>query len=252
MLAEDNQLNQEVALSLLGDVGMTVDVANNGREAVEMASRTAYDLVMMDILMPELDGCAATTHIRQLPGYGQTPILAMTANAFDEDREACMVAGMNDHIGKPVNPEVLYMTLYKWLERSGKAARPEVPSEDRLLAAMAALPGIDLQLALRSVRGQASRLVRFMARFSGEHAGDARQLCDFLAQGQRPEAQGMAHTLKGLAGTFGLVELQRHAGDVEQAIKHELTEAAIAPLLDALAEQLTIVCTAIDRLPVAN
>ena len=249
LLAEDNLLNQEVALSLLGDVGLAVDVANNGNEAVDMATRNAYDLIMMDILMPELDGCAATTRIRQLPGYARTPILAMTANAFDEDREACMAAGMNDHIGKPVNPEVLYVTLYKWLERSGKAAKPEPPAEDRLLAAMAALPGIDLQLALRSVRGQAARLVRFMARFSGEHAGDAQQLRDLLAEARLAEAQGMAHTLKGLAGTFGLVELQRHASDVEQAFKHGLSAEVIGPLLDVLDEQLTIACGAIDCLP---
>ncbi len=249
LLAEDNLLNQEVALSLLGDVGMLVDVANNGNEAVEMASRNAYDLIMMDIQMPELDGCAATTRIRQLPGHVRTPILAMTANAFNEDREACMAAGMNDHIGKPVNPEVLYVTLYKWLERSGKVTKPEAPAEDRLLAAIAALPGIDLQLALRSVRGQGQRLVRFMARFSSEHAHDAQRLGECLAAGQRAEAQNMAHTLKGLAATFGLVELQRQASDIEQALKHEMTEAAIQPLLDPLAAQLNIVCTAINSLP---
>ncbi len=248
LLAEDNLLNQEVALSLLGDVGLAVDVAINGTEAVDMAARNAYDLIMMDILMPELDGCAATTRIRQLPGYARTPILAMTANAFDEDREACIAAGMNDHIGKPVNPEVLYVTLYKWLEWSCKAAKPERPAEDHLLAAMAALPGIDLQLALRSVRGQAARLVRFMIRFSGEHAGDAQVLHDLLAEGRLAEAQGMAHTLKGLAGTFGLVELQRHASDIEQAFRHGLSVEAIGPLLEVLGEQLSIACSAIDRL----
>ena len=116
LLAEDDPINQEVALELLGDFdGLLVDVADDGAMAVDMATRRHYDLILMDMQMPKMDGIAATIAIRQLSGYALTPIVAMTANAFAEDRERCIEAGMSDFIAKPVNPELLDATLYHWL-----------------------------------------------------------------------------------------------------------------------------------------
>jgi signal transduction histidine kinase len=115
LLAEDEPINQEVSRGLLEDVGLAVDLAEDGVAAVEMAQLTPYALILMDMQMPNLNGVEATRAIRALPGYAQTPILAMTANAFDEDRQVCLDAGMNDHIGKPVDPERLFETLLKWL-----------------------------------------------------------------------------------------------------------------------------------------
>jgi CheY-like chemotaxis protein len=115
LLAEDEPINQEVSRGLLEDVGMAVDLAEDGTEALAMAQRTPYDLILMDMQMPNLNGVDATKAIRALPGYATTPILAMTANAFDEDRRICIDAGMNDHIGKPVDPDKLFETLLKWL-----------------------------------------------------------------------------------------------------------------------------------------
>jgi signal transduction histidine kinase/ActR/RegA family two-component response regulator len=117
LLAEDEPINQEVSQGLLEDVGLAVDVAEDGREALAQAQRNRYDLVLLDLQMPLLNGVDAARAIRALPGYAQTPILAMTANAFDEDRLACLAAGMNDHIGKPVDPDLLYETLLRWLDR---------------------------------------------------------------------------------------------------------------------------------------
>ena len=115
LLAEDEPINCEVTLKLLSDVGMTVCIAEDGRAAVEYLERQVFDLILMDMQMPNLDGLGATERIRQLPNGRRVPIVAMTANAFSEDRQRCMTAGMNDFLTKPVDPDVLFATLLKWL-----------------------------------------------------------------------------------------------------------------------------------------
>jgi signal transduction histidine kinase/ActR/RegA family two-component response regulator len=117
LLAEDEPIAQIVSRGLLEDVNLVVDIAEDGVQALELARQNRYALILMDMQMPNLNGIDATRVIRMLPDHARTPILAMTANAFDEDRQACLAAGMNDHIGKPVNPQVLFETLLKWLER---------------------------------------------------------------------------------------------------------------------------------------
>jgi signal transduction histidine kinase/CheY-like chemotaxis protein len=117
LLVEDDLINQEVAKLQLEGVGLKVDLAKDGEQAVEMASRTAYDLILMDVQMPKMDGLAATRAIRVLPNRATVPIISMTANAFDEDRQACLGAGMSDHLGKPFMPEELYAVLVKWLKK---------------------------------------------------------------------------------------------------------------------------------------
>lgn len=118
MIAEDEALNQEVTVYLLREAGLHPDVAANGLEAVEMAGATDYAIILMDVQMPRMNGLDATRAIRALPGREATPILAMTANAFDEDREKCLAAGMNAHLGKPYRPETLYAALLEYLRRS--------------------------------------------------------------------------------------------------------------------------------------
>jgi CheY-like chemotaxis protein/anti-sigma regulatory factor (Ser/Thr protein kinase) len=120
LLAEDEPINQEVSIMLLEDVGFEIDLAADGVEAVNRARQKPYDLILMDIQMPNLNGHDATRAIRAASLNTKTPILAMTANAFDEDRQACLLAGMDAHIGKPINPDVLYGVLLSWLSGVAK------------------------------------------------------------------------------------------------------------------------------------
>ncbi|MFZ2974389.1 MAG: ATP-binding protein [Ferribacterium limneticum] len=115
LLVEDEPINQEVSMSLLEEAGLSVDLAEDGEVALALAGQNQYALILMDMQMPRMNGVDATRAIRGLPGYAQTPILAVTANAFEEDRQICLAAGMNDHIGKPVMPDLLFDTLLKWL-----------------------------------------------------------------------------------------------------------------------------------------
>lgn len=254
LLAEDNPLNQEVALGLLGDVGLRVDIANNGVEAVRMASGQRYDLIMMDLKMPELDGIAATRQIRLLPGYALTPIVAMTASAFDEDRDASLAAGMNDHIAKPVEPGRLYATLLRWLPVPAVAAvetaaeSVPAPVGDALSQRLEAIPGFDLAVAMRSVRGQLPRLAIFLRRFLEEHGEDPLRLQQEIQDGLVQEAERRAHTLKGVAGTFGMQHLQALAAGVEEALKKGEDIKRVSALLDVLAEGMNALCSALDDL----
>lgn len=118
LLAEDEPMNQLVSRLNLEQVGLVVDVAADGRIAIDMATQGDYDLILMDLQMPNLNGIDATKAIRLLPGYATTPIVAVTANAFEEDRKSCLEAGMNDHLSKPVHAKTLYETAFKWLSRA--------------------------------------------------------------------------------------------------------------------------------------
>jgi PAS domain S-box-containing protein len=228
LVAEDNPINQEVAQALLRDAGLSADMAVDGRSAVEMASARHYDLILMDVQMPRMDGLDATRAILALPGHARTPIIAMTANAFNEDRQACLDAGMCDHVTKPVNPDVLYATLLKWLPADIPGTRvPNAPTavETSTLAPstqpqvdLTGIEGLDPSIGLKSLRGNVKSYASLLGRFIDGHAHDMDELRRQLGLGDATEARRIAHSLKGAAGTLGMVTLQGLARELETAI----------------------------------
>ena len=243
LLVEDNELNQEVGRGLLAEAGLVVDVAGNGEEALRMIGSTDYELVLMDMQMPGMDGLTATRLLREMPERSDLPIVAMTANAMSQDREACLAAGMNDFVRKPIDPRELWIALLKWIKPRERAVAdqavetgsPEPAGEVELPSEIA---GLDMALGLSHMLGKKTLYLSLLRRFSSDQGEVGGEIAAALDAEDGKKAERLAHTAKGLAGNIGATRLQEKAAALEGSIREGWDRRKIDELLAPFSAEL--------------
>jgi signal transduction histidine kinase/DNA-binding response OmpR family regulator len=236
LVAEDNEINQQIAVELLESAGASVAVAADGLQAIERvrsAGASGFDAVLMDVQMPVVDGIEATRRMRGMPAFADLPIIAMTAHALAEERERCIAAGMVDHVSKPIDPDVLYATLARWVRARAGAAPVAATAGATVLPEVEGLHQAD---GLQRVAGNEKLYLRLLRQFLEQQAGTAQSLSRALALGDHETAARIAHSVKGVAGNIGFQELHADAAALEKAIERrdgvEPAQARFAAGLD--------------------
>ncbi|MRV73998.1 response regulator [Duganella sp. FT92W] len=268
LLVEDNSVNQEIAAELMATLGICVDVAENGKAALErlhQAGPDAYSLVLMDLEMPEMDGHEATRQLRLDSDFDELPVVAMTAHVLPDIRERCLAEGMQDYISKPIEPERLYTVLTRWLvhaklPQQGREMPPTAvllnspnspgSSNSACGDAVLHIDGIDSERGLRHVAGNAELYVQLLDRFRLAQRHAAEDIDAALAQGDLALASRSAHTLRGVAGGVGATAVEQAAQVVELALQRMAAPTPSASLfapLAALGGALAAVVAALDR-----
>jgi signal transduction histidine kinase/DNA-binding response OmpR family regulator/HPt (histidine-containing phosphotransfer) domain-containing protein len=225
LVVEDNELNQEIVTELLSGNNFTISVANNGLEAIAAVEREEFDLIFMDIQMPEMDGLEATTTIRE-KGYTQVPIIAMTAHAMTGDRDKSLGAGMNDHVTKPLDPNKVYETLVQWIPEKEQDEIPESDQEDTSetseiddVILPKEIPGISIENGLERMNGNASFYLKLLEKFQNAYnPSDIDTLKIWLRNDEKTEAKRWVHTIKGVSGNIGALDLQKQCIILETSI----------------------------------
>lgn len=260
LLVEDNPINQEVVHDLLELVGARVSIASDGQQGIRLLDTQPFDLVLMDVHMPIMDGFEAARVIRADPRFAALPIVALTANALEGDRERCLAAGMNDYIAKPIDPQQMFPTLLRYLpaaatdpaDRSerGVSAAPQHPlgaDVDAILAALAETPGINVSAAVARMMGRRDLYAKLACRIAAERAGLLTELEQALRSGDREAMAGLIHGAKSTLGALGAGDLQQRCvalqsrlrkGDATDDVGAEIAafSADFAVLLERLKE----------------
>ncbi|NEP56557.1 MAG: PAS domain S-box protein [Symploca sp. SIO2G7] len=261
LLVEDNEVNQLIAQKLLQNVGLNTDLATNGREATEKVQVCSYDLILMDIRMPEMDGLEATRRIRSMAEAGNiekerfatVPIVAMTAHAMNSDRSKSLEAGMNDHVSKPVNPQELFAALVRWIPPGLYSPSPvpsSFPSCTIADAPQVTLSGINVDAGLARLNGNWSDYQYLLKRFHATQQQSAEQIQAALNQNDWSQAFFLVHTLKGSAGNIEANHLYQSAGSLEKDLQTQpLDPEIIATKALSLSQNLQQVLQSISSLP---
>lgn len=250
LLAEDNLLNQQIATEILEDEGLVIDVANNGQEAVDMVNKKAYAMVLMDMQMPIMDGLEATRTIRKNFSNDDLPVLAMTANASDADRKKCLASGMDAHITKPIDPDLLFTEIAKWIKPNNTP-----PITNKTLAittketqTIPEIKGVDTNLGLKVAAGKVSLYIKMLKTFSTDQVNAVENIKKAIEKNDFATGQLIAHTLKGTCGSIGATELQNKAEILESHLKEKMSHAKIVELLDVIQPRLLLVIGSIHEL----
>lgn len=257
LLVEDNELNQEVAMELLHQAGFLVDIADNGAIAMNMLHNQDkdYDMVLMDMQMPVMDGVTATREIRKQAKWSALPIIAMTANAMASDRDRCIDAGMNDYLVKPIDPDQLWMTLRRWIkplrEVTLTTVKPAHKQSD--VVTIAPVAGLDVKAGLHHALGKEALYTSLLRKFSDGQKDFPERLAEAMTQGDLVLAERLAHTFKGLCGQIGAGELRTMAESLEQSIRNREPKEQIQATLKLVPDTLAELVSAIDkRFPVVE
>jgi signal transduction histidine kinase/DNA-binding response OmpR family regulator/HPt (histidine-containing phosphotransfer) domain-containing protein len=255
LLVEDNSINQQVATELLESAFIEVDLAENGSEAVTAVNKTEYDLVLMDIQMPYMDGYEATRIIRKHSDPSKDlPIIAMTAHAMKGDREKSLKSGMNDHITKPIRIQELFNTLAKWIKEIKNPVLEKDIVQKNILPKQnpvdpdfpESIPGIDITAGLQIVNHNYGLLKKLLQEFAVDYPGAADKIGNMIENNDHESARILAHTIKGIAGNLGAGQLYFDAQALEDCLKNnEMTEAEL--LFAKFSEELTKVILAINK-----
>jgi two-component system sensor histidine kinase/response regulator len=278
LLVEDNEFNQQIASELLTDAGFIVYIAENGRISIEMLDKRPYDIVLMDMQMPVMDGVTATQEIRRDERFRDLPILAMTANVMEADVERCREAGMQDHIGKPIDPDELFGKLLKWMKpRKGKEVQkttvtPSLEIKEKVQEHSAAppvetkkkkpkpagkddlpeIPGLDTTLGLKRVMGKKTFYVDMLKKYIDNQGDAPTQIRRSLDSDDDATAERQAHTAKGVSGNIGATALQGLAAALEKAIREKSPRDQIETMLETFAaEHGKLIAGLMEALPAA-
>ncbi len=209
LVVDDNALNREVAADFLDLVGIQVELATDGEQALKVLERQSFDLVLMDVHMPNMDGMQATRAIRQQPALHNLPVIALTAQARTEDREAIEAAGMNAHLSKPIDDKLLYETLCQWMAPDASSAQPQ----------QASTPAFDLSQMQQRFRGNTNLISRVLNGFARDFVEAPSHLQEYLSQSRWQDLAMLAHTLKGSLGYLGAPALMEQASQIESACR---------------------------------
>ena len=252
LLAEDNEINQQIATELLQQVGVRLTVVDNGKKAVEAVINGHFDGVLMDVQMPVMDGMMAAHEIRRSEAAGKgLPIIAMTANAMAGDREKCLAVGMNDHIAKPIHPNNLYALLGKWIQSRTETDQDKGPfvedSGQRSNQETMVLPGVDVHTGLKNMGGNRQLYEDVLGQFARNQKNALEKFSQAMAAEDRALAGRIAHTLKGVCGSIAAHQAAQFVTELEASVQQGMALQEMQEQLDKVASSIKGLVAAIEE-----